>query len=248
MNRFKRIRTAIARDLRSSKTASLFEVARQSNPVLEPYPSIAAVLTAMDDDSQKSYVQREALTRALIKEHQAHRGPPWASMLLVAYYPMMSRVRAEAHRNAFDRDDLDQLVITFFLDAIRWFPLSRIPDKTAMRLKNMTRDRVIREITRERRKRRESIALVDVALMSDGFNPFAESVSAESELDLKLMAADLRELVAGRVEEKNIDLVVSTLVYGERLRDYIRRTRCLTTETQLNRTYQRLKKRRTRAL
>ena len=64
----------------------------------------------MADDREHTYPERDGLTRALLSEHRASGEALWASVLLVAYYPMLSRLRHRLVSDAVPRDDPETLV------------------------------------------------------------------------------------------------------------------------------------------
>ena len=102
----------------------VFDEAKARHRCLARHATVLSALAVMGEESPAGWVEREALTRALIEEHQATSLPFWASALLVAYYPMLSRLRHRIWGDALDRDDLDQLVVSCFLQVVAAFPLA----------------------------------------------------------------------------------------------------------------------------
>ena len=81
-------------------------------------------------------------------------------MLLLAYYPMLSRLRHRIYGDSISRCDLDQIVITTFLSVVADFPLAEKPDRIAMHLRQRTQRRVFRTL-REDQRRQDVVLLAD---------------------------------------------------------------------------------------
>ena len=154
MTPFQQMFDGLKRVALSPKHARRFEEARCRHPVLVAHRSMATVLAAMDQDARDTYADKDALTRAFIAEHQAAPSSFWASVLLVAYYPMLSRLRHRIYGDALADDDLDQLVVASFLTVVAEFPLADRRDRTAMHLRQMTRHLVFRWVRQELREQK----------------------------------------------------------------------------------------------
>ena len=66
--------------------------------------------------------------------------------------------------------------------------------------------------------------------------------------DLEVMVALLFKHAGGAVPRRKLDVVVATLVRGERLRTYVDRRHPRASDTERRRTYERLKRERTRTI
>jgi hypothetical protein len=144
------LREAINSLARSATTKALFQNAKARHPALAGHETAEAVLAALADESEAGWAEREALTRALLAEAQARRDPFWAALLVSAYYPMLVRLCSRLRGRGFDVEDVNQLVVSTFLDVVRSFPLDRRQDRTSMHLSQMTRRKVFRALRRER--------------------------------------------------------------------------------------------------
>jgi len=245
LNKYRR---SLRLELGSPRSDAEFQAARPGNPTLEKYPSIGAVLDAMGDESPDTYDRREALTRALVAEHQAGTGTLWSSILLVAYYPMLSRLRYTTYSDLVCRDDLDQLVLTSFVEVLGEFPLTELLNRTAMHLRQMTRRRVFKALRLTQKERSDLLELEELAEELGGLNPFAEARIGESRMETDEMIARLRWIVGDAVSERYMDLVIATVVRGEKLHDYVFRTCNFSNKQAYTRCYERMKRRRSRAL
>lgn len=226
--------------------ARVFDEAKPRHRCLAHHTTVFSVLAVMGEESPSGWSEREALTRALIAEHQATSLPFWASTLLVAYYPMLSRLRHRIWGEALDHDDLDQLVISCFLQVVAVFPLAEVTDRTALRLRQRTERRVFKAVRHEQQAQRSHAELGELA-EEPSVAPFDEErLEPTSEVDAEETVAMLIDLAGQHLPGQNLDLVVATILKRERLRHYVKRVNG--DEQPHERVYQRLKRRRTRAV
>ena len=237
---FRETFTAIRQEVQVG-AARVFDEAKPRHRCLARHTTVFSVLAVMGGESPSGWSEREALTRALIAEHQATSLPFWASALLVAYYPMLSRLRHRIWGEALDHDDLDQLVISCFLQVVAVFPLAEVTDRTALRLRQRTERRVFKAVRHEQQAQRCHAELGEVA-EEPSVAPFDEEpLEPISEVDAEETVAMLIDLAG-----QHLDLVVATILKRERLRHYVKRVNG--DEQPHERVYQRLKRRRTRAV
>jgi len=222
-----------------------FDAAKPRHRCLTRHATVLSVLAVMDDESLTGWAEREALTRALIAEYQASLLMFWASVLLVAFYPMLSRLRHRIWGEALDRDDLDQLVISSFLQVVAEFPIAEVTDRTALKLRQQTEKLVFKAVRQEQQIQRCRTELGDLA--EAVVAPFGEEPPEPAcEADPEEAVALLIDLAGKHLPGKNLDLVVATILKKERLRHYVKRVNG--DEQPQERVYQRLKRRRTRAV
>lgn len=241
------LRTTIERLRREALAAppSAFEAGRAQQAVLAEYPDVAGVLAALADDREETYPRRDALTRALLLRHRANRQALWASMLLVAYYPMLSRLRYRLVSDTVPRDELDQVVLAAFLAAAGEMPLGDEVDRLAMRL----RQRTERQVFAYLRKERELGPAVEDAeeLAEDGADGLQAPRPPGSEEELLDLALLLERAEQEGVPKASLEVVAATVLRRQRLRDYVERM-APRDEVERERLYQRLKRQRTRVL
>jgi hypothetical protein len=164
---------------------------------------------------------------------------------------MLVRLRGRIRGWALDSADLDQLVISTFIEVAHDFPLERRQDRTSMYLRQITQRRVFRIVRKESALAAimsfQSVANVDPANLPAWPSP-------QSRHDMKAEPEDVDDseavaLLANRassVAQDHINLVVATVVHGEPLRRHVARTFPQQDPVELDRTYQRLKRQRTR--
>jgi len=85
-----------------------------AHDVLSAFASPADVLAALTPSSSATQAARDAITLALIAEHQRAPHALWQSLLLVAYEPMFASVKKRLR----DKRDADARIVLTFLEAI----------------------------------------------------------------------------------------------------------------------------------
>jgi len=201
---------------------------------------VASVLAALDDAAKSTYPAREALTRALVVEHRNSSEALWASMLLVAFCPMLTRLRGRLVSNTVAGYELDQLVVTAFLAALAELP-ERM-DRLALRLRQRTQRRVFAFLRKEREQHRLSIRVEKFADVDPGGVPPRRSSDKLYDLTLLLRRADEVGISPGGLE-----IVEATVLRRVLLRTYVERLEP-DDEVAREHLYQRLKRQRSRAL
>jgi hypothetical protein len=137
----------------------IFNAGTKRRPALKAHRNVASVLKALSDESENTYPAREALMRALIAEHRKSGEALWSSMLLVAFYPALRRLRSRLVSDTVPGYELDQLVVTSFLASLTELPFTDRTDRVAMRLRQRTQRQVFAFLRRERKQRYLSIEL-----------------------------------------------------------------------------------------
>ncbi len=220
-----------------------FREASERRPALAEHADLSAVLAVLGNESEEAYPAREALTAAMMAEHQETGDPLWASALLVAYYPMLGRLRFRLVSAHVLREELDQVVITAFLAAVNEVPLHL--DRMPMRLRQRTERTVfafLRKEWAEYQPSGDKAELAQFGTLSIVQWRFQET--NEFLLDLSMLLARAR---SEGFSPDSIELIEATMVRRERLRSYVARL-VPDDEEERERTYQRLKRQRTRTL
>ncbi len=115
--------------LRLTLTACPTEYARgrAAESALEAFASPRDVLASLVPTSGETHAARDAITLALITEHQRARHPLWQSLLLVAYEPMFAGVKKRLR----DKRDADARILAAFLEAIAKVSIAPSPRRTS---------------------------------------------------------------------------------------------------------------------
>lgn len=257
----------LKRTVDNSQYSALLEEARADSPELAQHKTVRSILAALEDTSPGRYEEREALTRALIAELQRKPHPLWSSLLQIAYFPMLFRLRGRILGEVVVGHEIDQVVVTSFLYALDSLPIGEDRDRLCMHLRQNTQRRVFRSLRKEQRVH-DSFFLrnhQDIAWLAEQhYEPEeaevpeqdwrclwpATSPASSSPLD----SEDRAELVSFIIEQHchilspgELELVIATLVRGEKLTAY---ARCLSRgepPAEQKRVYQRIKRRHSRA-
>lgn len=246
----RQLRNPLRDEVMSIKHENTFEEARAREPTLAAHASILSILAVMNDESERRYAEREALTRALVREQQGRPGPLWAGVLLIAYAPMLLRLRGRICGDAFARDDLDQMAFEAFFEAVGRFPLDARPTRIAMHLRQDTQRAVFRRLRAEQKARLRLTVLEEEALAVEEFDLFASGANEHALDDDE--REELVELLVARVGDRvapaKLEVVIATYLRGERLRDYVARQHGELAHDARELVYQRLKRERLRTL
>jgi hypothetical protein len=245
----RKIRIALRDDVVSERHTKTFQAARSREPALAEHDTIVGALNVLNDESEARYHEREAITRALIREYQSTRGAFWASVLTLAFMPMMLRLRCRLVSDPATRSELEQRVVATFLDAVATISLEAHGTRIAMHLRQLTQRRLFAQLDAERKDREQFNALCEGAAHDAEFKvfdaPWADAtIGAQEAADL---GEHLQEIVGDRMPADRLDVVIATRVAGEKLAAFVERTHAARGAETRSRTYQRLKRERIRS-
>src|SRR5580700_8786798 len=112
----------LAKSTASGSYARIFAQAAPRYPALAAYDSPRAVLDVLQGDSSFTVEERDAILVALLAELRASKEKVWQALLVLAFEPMLVRIRARLGQPKVTRfgrsqaDDLDQRVLLAFLE------------------------------------------------------------------------------------------------------------------------------------
>ncbi len=244
----KGLRAVVAHLRREALVASVraFEAARARQPALAAHADAASVLAALADDLEETMSARDALAVALLREHHLHPRGPWRSLLVVAFEPMLGRLRSRLVSNAVPRDELDQTVLCAFLLAVDQVAPRNLSHHVPVRLRQRTQRHVFRFL---RKERQEQHAEIDVERLAT--RESESDLSVEAELQTAIGGSDLQELLRRGWEvglsQQSKQVIQATVLDGVPLRRYVAQ-RCSGTDADREQLYQRFKRARSRAL
>ncbi|MCP4603957.1 MAG: hypothetical protein GY847_26115 [Proteobacteria bacterium] len=248
MSRLHRIIVPLRQEMCSTRHQPVWEQARKRHPVFRKYDSIEAMLAAMADESRRALGHKDILTRVLIAEYKRRSDSIWSSLLLVAYYPMLSRLRRRIYGKAISSDDLDQLVFSIFLQVLDRFSLQKKKRRTSLYLRQTTQKQVFKVVRDRQREKEEQRNLDELARMVGGLDPFDDLRSSQIRLDTNETARLLIRLSEGLIPQDRVEVVIATFLHKENLRSYVARTKDRYPEEDLERVYQRLKHQRRKTI
>jgi hypothetical protein len=210
--------------------------------------NVQTVLRILGNFKRADLRHKDILTRAIIAEHKRHPGPFWTTVLLLAYSPMLGGLRGRILGDAFDREDLDQLVIDTFLSVVTGFPLIEKRSRTFLHLKQFTSQQVFRVIRFRQNEIKQQFERVALAKRLDDFVLFGKIESVETAEDRDEMADFLRNIAIGKEPQDNVALIIDTVIYRKKPTDYVNEQFPSDDPEQQERIYQRIKKQRLRSL
>jgi hypothetical protein len=215
----------------------VFQAGRERQNALGAYTDPASVLAALAVEDDASYPERERLLQALVLEHQAKSHALWASMLIVAFYPMLSRLRGRILSDALTSDELDQVVITSFLTALSRLTTRQVADRVPLRLRQRTTRQVFKFLRREREHQLEPLETEDLV-------DVPEEPTGGLWDDVATLLQRAHEM---GISASSLDVLRETVLRREHLRAYVERIGPEEGQER-ERMYQRLKRQRSRAM
>jgi len=224
-----------------------FTRGREAQAALAPHADVASVLAALADEREATYPARDELTRALLAMHRHDRAQLWSSMLAVAYFPMLSRLRRRIVGDAVPRDELDQLVLAAFWSTLAELPVhGRGSDRLPMRLRQRTQRAVFHTLRKEREHQHTSLDDDSMAAREHEAKAVlpASRSAGEDRIDLAIL---LEKAAADGVPQASLELLASTVLRRELLRNYVSRIGP-SDVVERERLYQRLKRQRSRLM
>jgi hypothetical protein len=126
----------------AERHGATFERARVANEALAAYGSLPDLIQALDYASRLTTGEREALLFAVLAEAQKAPHPLWQGLLVHAFAPMLRRLRGSLAGD--DADELDQLVLSGFLEALASLPASTRAEYISVMLWRQTSRNVFR--------------------------------------------------------------------------------------------------------
>ncbi len=245
---FRHLIEPLRKEVVSARHQRSYDDARCRREGLVDLFTVPDLLALLGEGRVNDYVRKDLATRGLLAEYQRSGDSFWSSLLLVAYFPMLSRLRHRIWGNCVGQDDLDQLVIIAFLGVCRDYDLDRYDSYTIVRLRQLTQKRVFKELRQVQGEQNQQRDLEQLARDIGDFDPFKESKSPPSPPEIEGMAEALFDLAEDWLPPHNIELIVATILYREPLRKYVVRVEPEEVVDHAERVYQRYKRRRTRAV
>ena len=249
---FRHIDHALRKELRKHENQLRFQTVRKRYPVLHHYNTPFSVLSVLDDRTNGAYPEKEILTRALIKEQQRSPHSLWSGILVKSYLPMLCHLRNRIGGHVLSHDDLDQLIYFSFLEVIQKFPLDKWMRYTSVRLQQQTARSVFKYLHNEE-EFQDQIAdleldkLPEKYLESRSFGELWPPGTREHDKPIQL-AAWFRKCTHGVIDHDMCELIIDTFIFGENLRQYVKRNELGSHNSTEEQNYQSIKRKRTRAL
>lgn len=217
------------------------------------HEAIRQVLKVLSKEGSETYAEKDALTLEIVVEQRMNPSSFWTAVLLVAYYPMLSRLRHRIWGDAFLSDDLDQLVVTGFLTVVAEFPIESRRSHTAVKLRQRTERFVFGMVRQQQRERRKETLVEPEELEFLSGEPWPETKdkgppSPRNAIDSADAVSFLVEQVGDMVDGQTFDMVTATLVCGRRVSFFLDQLRPGLSQEERRLAYERIRKHRSRTL
>lgn len=219
----------LRQDVVSDRYRPVFAAAREHEDAFINHPTVESVLATLASGSEQAYAERDRLLSALLRQRGRGSGAFWSSVLLVAFYPCLSRL-CRAISSRVPARERGHLAIFCFLHALEAHSDGQW-DRLAMRLRQHTERHLYRLLGHER-KQEECFMLL----------PPDQVDQPPRDPDLQRLAGELLERVESSLPPGAAELVRDTCFGGGGLRQYARHHELEPRE------YERLKRQRVRAL
>ncbi|ACY13565.1 conserved hypothetical protein [Haliangium ochraceum DSM 14365] len=255
-----RIKRNLEREVFTDGNQQRFALAKTRNRALQPYDSLAALLAAFDDAAPLSYTDKEAILQALLREHRSGAASLWSAVLVLAFYPMLSGLSRRIRCDVLRRDDLCQMLLEAFLEAVHSAPVAGGRNRTFSYLRLATKRSVFASLRRMQREAQAvqceapaPLAQCGERLDGDGRGRLWPDIRPEStdvldEDALGSLSCFLVEHAGQELDDEKLELIVATTVRGERLGTYVHRRYPSLPPQQRQSIYERVKRQHSRTL
>jgi hypothetical protein len=127
--------------------ARRYAAERTALPVLAPYPTLDALVSALSGSERADQLTRCHVLAALVARIQSGASVPlWSAVVLDAFRGMLGRVSREL--KGVEPDEASPLVAACFFEALRRVRPERDPDRFAMYVRQETRRLAFRKLRR----------------------------------------------------------------------------------------------------
>jgi hypothetical protein len=216
----------------------VYEAARANRSEFESYPDLSSVLTALRTEHEDSRDTREALTRLLLLEHRARQSQVWVHALFAAYGPMLYRLRCRVVCS-WSKADIDQVVLSSFAEALDKVQVENDGPHCAFRLRQCTARLVFQRLRGDHDDQQAELLGERCFKVT---NEHAAAWAPDAGVDCGSSAEEVL-----RAAGEDAELLRATVLEGESLQEYVKRTVDGDEETR-RRAYDRLRFQRARAL
>ena len=244
-------------EIQSPRYLAVFVQARKRRRKFAKHVTVHALLRALSVESSRRFSEKETLACAVLQEHGQRPHPLWAAFLLLACHPMLSRLRGRIYSDHATDDELDQLVVTAFLEVITGYAAEDMRDRTFMRLRQMTHRMVFKRLRHEREAQERvqpalpsELSLYErICLSEHRHAPWPEtSPSGPNHHERRAQLAFLKKYAGRTIMREKLDPMIATLVHGERLRQYVKRVHPNADGDAHQRLYELIKRRHSRGM
>jgi len=234
-----RDRKQLEQELGTQEYERLLRDLQRTSPFLRQFAMWAEVIAFMRAGTSED-PRKDEILKPLLAANAAGQDPRWPTVLLVIFWPGLLSLHFQKRHWDDDKDELWDNLVWTFLKILRRIDVARRPNRLVQKVVNDTAHHLHDEYRRiwdrlERENILEHSQLLSLA-PGEEMDPLSIALDREEE---EIAIRRLREHVdAGRINEIDFLLIVSTRVYGKQVVDCAR---------EMGLAYQAAKKRRQRA-
>jgi len=131
------------------RNEAVFAEARQRHVAFAPFDDVAMLIAMMELWSGATATDREAVVKALLLERGRSGHELWSTLLVLAYRPMLTKLRKRVRAPVLGDDELDAMVLLAFLEAVaRQAKTCETKAKLSQALKLLTKQLLFRAVAR----------------------------------------------------------------------------------------------------
>ena len=245
------VHRALVRRSQSPRTLDLFTEARARHAALDAFQSPTKVVEFLRRNEGHCVQERSDVVAALIAEVQSGNTADWLALLVLAFFPGLLRLRERLNPRAFaGPDDLTALTFECFCEAAVALPLETQGRCAVLNLMSATRRQVFRHVSAAR-----ALAAFEQPVDEGRLAciPASEPTIEEAVVALEAACARSPETALALLTEPGVcrcegdrTLAVDTYASDLPLAEWVRRTHPGLSEAELARTYERIRRRRSR--
>jgi hypothetical protein len=245
------VHRALVRRSQSPVTRDLFAEARTRHAALGAFDTPCAMVAYLRRNEGRCAEMRSAIVAALIAEVQSGPTADWLALLVLALFPGLLRLRERLAPRAFEApDDLTALTFECFCEAAVALPLSTQGRCAVLNLMSATRRQVFRHVNAARALTTLERSLDERHLVRI---PANELDAEQAIISIEAAVAHTAETALALLAEPgvcrcelDVTLAVDTIASNLPLSEWVRRTHPGLSEAELARTYERVRRRRSR--
>ena len=243
---FKTMFRRLRRSLDRSEAAEAWAKACEAYPELAAFGLFEDVLGLLDQALAAAFPDRERLTWIAVGRDQATGETLWSTLLLVAFYPMLSRMRRAVYDSRDDQAEVDQLVIDAFFEATSAIDVTGECDGCANELRRLTLAGLSARLRADRWWWRKTEELTEAVEMNFAEGAGQDDDPPNTHLNPDEVTAFTQHAGPRWLRSKEVELLVDPIVESRSMRSRVYEEHADPIDAE--RAYQRVKKRRSRAM
>ncbi len=222
-----KLREALERDISSEEFKEFFQDLQNELPILANFPEPSEFLKFMYLKNEDMYETKDMILRVLISKYQKENSSFLTSLLCLIFLPVVDSIYNSKKYQGFDNEDLWGEIQVAFLTTLKEYPISKRPYKVASNIKFDTLNKLCKWLKKEREWRNITTFNVNIKPRKETntFNEPCITSSVPTGAQEKREAIDFLLQLAekGVISEQDYHLILSTRIYGEKIKDYAKK-------------------------